>query len=164
MSAYRLAILALVLPLIWGAAGAQTGSQPDTLPRFASLSSDKVFLRQGPGYDYRILWVYHRKGLPVLVTAQYDVWRKVRFSDGTAGWVHVAMLSSHRTVLVTGRSDAPVRAGSAPQASVIALAAPGVIAQLRRCKAEACDVSVAGLEGWINRNQIWGVSRAPDGS
>ena len=162
MTTNRLARLAIVLPLLWGAVRAQ--SQPHKLPRFASLSSGKVFLRQGPGYDYRILWVYHRKGLPVLITAQYDVWRKVRFSDGTTGWVHVAMLSSHRTVLVTGRSDAPLRESSASGASVVALAAPGVIAHLRRCKPEACDVSVAGHAGWVNKNRIWGASRAQDGS
>jgi SH3-like domain-containing protein len=162
MTTYRLAMFALVLPLLWGAARAQ--SQPEKLPRFASLSSDKVFLRQGPGYDYRILWVYHRKGLPVIITAQYDVWRKVRFSDGTVGWVHVAMLSSHRTVLVTGGRDAPLRESSASGASVVALAAPGVIAQLRRCKAEVCDVSVDGHSGWINKTRIWGASLAQDGS
>jgi SH3-like domain-containing protein len=161
MTTYRLAMFAIVLPLLWGAASAQ--SQPDKLPRFASLSADKVFLRQGPGYDYRILWVYHRKGLPVLVTAQYDVWRKVRFSDGTTGWVHVAMLSSHRTVVVTGRGDAPLRESAASGASIVALAAPGVIAGLGGCKAEACDVSVDGHSGWINKNRIWGVSLAQDG-
>src|ERR1044072_2296600 len=42
------------------------------LPRFASLDSDKVRMRAGPGSDYPILWEYHRKGLPVEIIEEFD--------------------------------------------------------------------------------------------
>lgn len=132
------------------------------LPRFASLSSGKVYLRQGPTYKNRILWVYHRKGLPVEILAQFDVWRRVRMPDGTIGWVHVAMLSSSRTVVVTGKAQAPIREEASPHSRILALAQPGVIAKLDHCEAAACEIDVAGTDGWIAKKNVWGVKLGED--
>ncbi len=139
------------------AAGAAPAEGP-IAPHFASLASDKVFLREGPTYDHPVLWVYRRKGLPVLVTAQYDVWRRVRDSDGTVGWINDSMLSAARTVVVTARSPAPLRAGAAPNSKTLALAQPGVIAKLEACEPAACEISAGGVDGWIDKKNIWGVT------
>src|ERR1039458_9944616 len=48
------------------------------LPRFVSLKSDRVNLREGPSKDNRTTWVFERAGLPVEVTAEFNTWRKVR--------------------------------------------------------------------------------------
>ena len=39
------------------------------LPRFASLKTDRVNLREGPSKDHATKWVYERAGLPVEITA-----------------------------------------------------------------------------------------------
>jgi len=127
------------------------------LPRFASLSADKVYLRQGPSYKHRILWVYHRKGLPVEIVGQFDVWRRVRMPDGATGWIHTAMLSSARTVVVTGKHNVAVRADASQTSKILALAEPGVIAKLDRCNASACEVEASDTDGWIDKKNIWGV-------
>jgi SH3-like domain-containing protein len=127
-----------------------------TTPYFASLGSDRVYLRQGPTYQNKILWVYHRKGLPVEVLERYLVWRRVRMPDGAIGWIHVAMLSPKRTLVVTVK--APVHDGTSPHAPILALAAPGVIAKLDHCGPAACEVSVAGIDGWIAKKSVWGVT------
>ena len=66
------------------------------LPRFASLDSNEVNLRAGPGTDYPILWVYQRKGLPVEIIQEFDTWRRIRDRDGTVGWVQQNQLSGKR--------------------------------------------------------------------
>lgn len=48
------------------------------LPRYVSLKSDRVNLREGPSKDHRTTWVFERAGLPVEITAEFDTWRKVR--------------------------------------------------------------------------------------
>ena len=48
------------------------------LPRYVSLKSDRVNLREGPSKDHRTTWVFLRAGLPVEITAEFDIWRKVR--------------------------------------------------------------------------------------
>jgi hypothetical protein len=66
-------------------------------PRFASLRAEKVFLRAGPGPDFPIQWVFVRRGLPVEILATFDIFRKIRDSDGTVGWVNQQMLTGRRS-------------------------------------------------------------------
>ncbi|MET0407983.1 MAG: SH3 domain-containing protein, partial [Hyphomicrobium sp.] len=51
------------------------------VPRFVSLKSDRVNLRNGPGTDYPTGWVYRRAGLPVEVIKEFETWRQVRDSE-----------------------------------------------------------------------------------
>ncbi|MBR0559759.1 hypothetical protein KB213_06790 [Neokomagataea sp. TBRC 2177] len=74
------------------------------LPRFAALRADKVYLRRGPGDRYPIDWVYHRRGLPVEIEREFDVWRLIEDSDGVKGWVHQATLFGSRTFVIPGLS------------------------------------------------------------
>lgn len=153
-SAQALAGLVLAASLLAVTAAAAEGVE---LPRFASFAAAKVYLREGPSYRNRILWIYHRRGLPVEVLAEYDVWRRIRLPDGAVGWVHTAMLSDRRTVVVTGSANAPIRGEAAPASRTLALAQPGVIAKLDSCEATACEISVDGTDGWIEKKNVWGV-------
>ena len=127
-------------------------------PPLASLDRDKVFLREGPSYQYRILWVYRHKGLPVKIIAQYDVWRRVQDWQGSIGWIHASQLSDARTVIVTAKKQAPLRENADPASKILALAGPGVIAKLEACSARACEIGVRGSDGWIDKKNIWGVN------
>ncbi len=86
------------------ASGARRSVGPVTklpLPRFASLKTDRVNLREGPSKDHPTKWVYQRAGLPVEITAEFEIWRRVRDSEGVEGWVLHSLLSGRRTALVT---------------------------------------------------------------
>ena len=56
------------------------------VPRFVSLKSDEANLRTGPGREYPVIWQYRKKGVPLLVEAEFGVWRKVVDHDATSGW------------------------------------------------------------------------------
>lgn len=152
-SHHRRGVAALAL---FVAATAAAWGAEEKLPHFASLRADTVNLRTGPGERYPVEWIYQRKGLPVEVTAQFDVWRRVRDRDGTEGWVHERMLTSRRSVVVTG---APRILRSAPEAAAaaVARAEPGVIAGLLECKGSWCRVETQGIKGWLPRAEMWGV-------
>jgi SH3-like domain-containing protein len=126
------------------------------LPRFASLGSSKINLRKGPGTRYPIMWVYLRRGLPVEIIAEYDLWRQIRDHDNTVGWVQKNLLSGTRTGLVTGAVRA-LRDAPAADAETVALLAPGVIGRIGECKGDWCALQVKDYEGWIRRDQLWGV-------
>ena len=49
-----------------------------SIPRFASLRSDEVNVRTGPGTRYPVDWVFKRKAMPVEIVAEYENWRKIR--------------------------------------------------------------------------------------
>ncbi|HKH69397.1 MAG TPA: SH3 domain-containing protein, partial [Reyranella sp.] len=62
------------------------------IPRFASLRSDEVNVRTGPGPRYPIDWVFKRKAMPVEIVAEFENWRKIRDWQGASGWVHQSLL------------------------------------------------------------------------
>lgn len=149
-------VKSLVLAVAVLAARPAFGAEPP--PPFATLNRDKVYLREGPSYQHRVLWIYRRKGLPVQILNKYDIWYRVKDSDGTVGWVSNVMISTRRrSVVVTSKRAAPIRGSEDVNAPAIAYAQHGVVAKLEACKALACEVSVDGTDGWIKKSDIWGV-------
>jgi SH3-like domain-containing protein len=124
---------------------------------YVSQRSENAYMREGPSYKHRVLWVYKHKGYPFQVIARYDVWRRVKAHDGTVGWMSTAMLTDRRTVLVTGRDRAPVYSDPEPRAKLVAYAMPGATATLEACAIRSCRVSAPGLKGWVDKDRIWGV-------
>jgi SH3-like domain-containing protein len=127
-----------------------------TPARFVSQRVSEAYLREGPSYQHKILWVYRHRGYPFLVTASFDVWRRVQAADGTVGWMSAAMLSDQRTVLVTGKGRVQIHQ-SADGGKLVGLADPGAVAGLRTCTPNACRIRGADIDGWIPRDRLWGV-------
>ena len=130
---------------------------PAFAARYVSIRSDKAFLREGPTYQHRVLFIYKRKEYPLQVLSVYESWRKVRDVDGTVGWMSQTMLSDQRTVLVTGKGPVALRTGADETSTVVARAEPGVVAKLKACKPQSCEIIADGQKGWIDRTRIWGV-------
>jgi SH3-like domain-containing protein len=128
------------------------------LPRFASLRSDEVNLRAGPGTRYPIEWVYKRRDLPVEIEREFEVWRAVRDIDGIQGWVHQATLTGRRSFIVKG-ADATLRADPKDTASPVAILKVGVMGRIRACAAGSdwCELQTGSYRGYLKREQIWGV-------
>lgn len=147
--------MALLFAAIF-ALGAAAMAAEKGVPRFVSLRADEVNLRSGPGERYPIEWVLTRKGMPVEVLAEFDVWRKIRDAQGTEGWVHQRMLAAGRNVVVQGRIRT-LHAEPDPASPAVARAEPGVIARLIECRGSWCRVEAQGAEGWLERGEIWGV-------
>jgi len=125
------------------------------IPRFVSLRSGEVNLRTGPGTIYPVGWVFVRRGLPVQIISEFDVWRRIRDWQGTVGWVHQSMLDGRRTARVTG-ADRELRGEPADAASIVARLAPGVIGRLLECEAAWCRIDAEGYRGWLRRDEFWG--------
>ncbi len=130
------------------------------LPRFVSLRAGEVNMRTGPGVQYPVEWVYHRRYLPVEIIAEYDTWRKVRDWQGSQGWLHQSMLSGKRTVIVTGKVR-NLRKNDDANSAPVARMEVGVIANLLTCpKASGwCRVEINGINGWLRRVDFWGLRR-----
>jgi SH3-like domain-containing protein len=147
-------LIAATLLLVCPAVLAQ--EPPSGIPRFVSLRSGEVNVRTGPGTSYPIEWVFTRKGMPVEVVAEFDVWRRIRDIGGTEGWVHRSLLRGVRTVQVVG-SLRDLRRDPSPGAALLARVEPGVIAELKRCTRDWCEIAVGGYDGWLGRDEVWGV-------
>jgi len=126
------------------------------LPRYVSMKAAEGNVRRGPSLTHRIDWVFKRRGMPLQITAEYGNWRKVQDRDGAGGWVHYALLSGVRTVLI--ESDLlPVYAQPNTNSQVNARFETGVVARLGTCTLDWCRISAGGFRGWTMKSNLWGV-------
>jgi SH3-like domain-containing protein len=157
-----------------GAAQAQATPEPTVgkatglpVPRYVSLKTDRVNLREGPSKNHRTSWVFQRAGLPVEITAEFETWRRIRDSEGTEGWVLHSLLSGRRTALITpwAKGDAPplpLYERADERAEVVARLQPGVIANVRQCAGSWCRIVVVNpkaqdFTGFVRQDRLWGV-------
>ncbi|GJD47855.1 hypothetical protein OPKNFCMD_0567 [Methylobacterium crusticola] len=178
-------VLPLLVPALLAALGAATpaaaappapaaqeggvGVGPVTklpLPRYVSLKTDRVNLREGPSKDHRTLWVFQRAGLPVEIVSEFETWRRIRDSEGTEGWVLHSLLSGRRTAVVLPQGDkaAPVPLyARADGSDVVAQLQAGVIGSVKSCTGSWCRLVVAlpqkrgDVDGYLRQDRLWGV-------
>ena len=135
------------------------------VPRYVSLKSDRVNLRNGPGTDYPTGWVYRRAGLPLEVVKEFEGWRQVRDADGATGWVLQSFLSGRRTGLVipwelksgSPLPQEPIRSSDSENSGMVAKVEAGVIANVHSCDGRWCRVTIDNFAGYIEQKKLWGV-------
>ncbi|MEN3929672.1 SH3 domain-containing protein [Microvirga sp. W0021] len=148
----------------------ETGGRKGTglpVPRYVSLKTDRVNLREGPSKDHRTAWVFQRAGLPVEIIAEYENWRRIRDSEGTEGWVLHSLLSGRRTALVLPWSknkneQIPLVSDRNERSEVVARMQPNVIVNVKKCDGTWCRVAVPipnarDNDGYILQEKLWGV-------
>ncbi|MBB5516957.1 SH3-like domain-containing protein [Rubricella aquisinus] len=158
ITALIFSILLIVTP---GFAVAQGDRGPVTgldLPRYVSLKGSKGNVRRGPSFGHPIDWVFVRRGMPLRVTAEYDVWRRVEDHEGEGGWIHSTQISGVRTALV--RDDGLVlRERPTDRGRPLAELGEGVIVRLDECQGDWCIVQINGIEGWAPARTMWATGR-----
>ncbi len=130
------------------------------VPRFVSLKADEVNVRRGPGWDHAVAWVFRRAGLPVEVIAEFDVWRQIRDSEGSTGWVLGTLLSGRRTVLVApwknDKRTLDLYGSKKTSAEVRAKLAPNVLGDVENCDGRWCRIAAGSVSGYISQELVWG--------
>ena len=156
----RLFLLLCLLPVL---ALAEPADKPISetglpIPRFVSLRKDEVNLRAGPGTRYPINWTYHRAGLPVEIINEFGNWRQVRDFDGVDGWALHSMLSGKRTAMIWKKTQFLYREPESDSAKLLK-AEPGVVADIKECQADWCQLLLEGRKGWVPKSGLWGIYR-----
>lgn len=159
-----LAVLAIAAPAVAQTASVGTVTGLPT-PRFVSLKADRVNLREGPSKDNRTSWVFQRAGLPVEVTGEFEIWRRIRDAEGAEGWVLHSLLSGRRTVLIApwtrdGKAEQQALYARADERSgVVAYLEPGVLGSVRQCDGVWCRIHGGRdkFDGYIRQERLWGV-------
>src|SRR5919206_491639 len=147
------ATLSLAAALLSGAVPALAQQTPGgrlgtglPVPRYVSLKTDRVNLREGPSKDHRTTWVYQRAGLPVEIVAEYETWRRIRDSEGTEGWVLHSLLSGRRTALIQpwAKDNTPITLLDRPddKGGVVAQLQPSVVANVKECDGTWCRIVI----------------------
>lgn len=129
------------------------------VPRYVSLKVGRVNGRKGPSRQHPIAWQYQRRGLPLVVVAETDMWRKVRDVQGDESWIHKPALSGERRVIVL--SEAPLRAKPRDAARIKAIVDTNALLTLLECnERQWCHIqSDDGLKGWTPMHKLWGAHK-----
>lgn len=157
-AAILLALLTAVPPAAAESRGPVTNLP---LPRYVSMKAAEANVRRGPSLSHRVDWVFRHPGMPLIVTAEYGHWRRVVDRDGMGGWIHYALLSGTRTVIVDAQS-VELRSRPLPDAPVKARAEQGVVARLGDCAAGWCRITADGHRGWVPAASLWGLDPVPE--
>ncbi|MEN0087881.1 MAG: SH3 domain-containing protein [Pseudomonadota bacterium] len=134
------------------------------LPRFVSLKAKRANLRVGPGKNYAVDWLLVKKGMPLEVVQEFDLWRRVRYADGTQGWLFHSLLSGKRTATTApwktdGEAVTHIEARNRADenARVTARFEPNVLVEIESCDGTWCDIRHKNGRGWIRQTELWGV-------
>lgn len=128
------------------------------VPRYVSLKVGTVNGRTGPSLGHAVAWQYRRRGLPLIVVAETDFWRKVRDIHGDESWIHKPALSGERTVLALQETALYRRPDE--NARIEATIAPQVLLKLENCNTQGwCKFKApTGYKGWAQRQFFWGAA------
>ena len=128
------------------------------VPRFVSLKFSKVNGRTGPSREHPIAWQYQRRGLPLLIVAETEMWRKVRDISGDEAWVRKPALSGSRTALTLESTTLHSRPNF--EAREVARTDPQALLRIQNCRDGWCEVkSENGHKGWARQETLWGAER-----
>lgn len=124
------------------------------LPRFASLKSNHINARSGPGDTYPVKTVYKRSGLTVEIVSEFKLWREIVDMEGEHGWVHKAMLSGNRTAIL---KDEAYGYESTSNSGIVAKLEKDAQVGIHECTATMCEFRVKSVGGWVEKSKLWGV-------
>ena len=148
--------VSIIVSILFVGQVSDSGEKVLPIPRFVSLGSEEINVRVGPGIRYPIRFVLKKKGLPVEIIKEFDVWRQIVTFDGDKGWIHKSLLSGRRKVIIKDYTRTVYKRPKPISKAVVKLKA-GVVAKLHNCKSSWCKIEASGYEGWIDRASIWGV-------
>lgn len=126
------------------------------VPRYVSLKFGRVNARTGPSRAHPVAYQYQRRGLPLIVVAETEMWRKVRDIQGDEAWVRKPALSGERYAIVT--QETPLRVKADSDARLVARIAPGALVKLEACEHRTyCRVRTeTDVRGFVAKSSLWG--------
>ena len=129
------------------------------VPRYVSLKYGRVNGRQGPSLNHKKLWQYQRKGLPVVVVAEMDIWRKIRDMNGDESWVRSQALTRVNHIITM--APLPLHRKPDPDAPIMAHVETSAMLELGECRDNGwCKVEASdGTKGWAPRKLLWGAKK-----
>jgi len=159
----RLAASGFCLSWGLGASAAQAAFALRPVPYWASLKANEVYMRVGPGEDYRINWIYRRQHLPVKVLRIMQNWRLVQDPQGATGWIMVNMLVIGHDGFVIGQDPAEMHEAADAGSRLLWRLEPGVLGKIGDCGHGWCKFTVNGRAGFVRQDALWGAAELPSG-
>ena len=124
---------------------------------FLSLKNNKVNVRYGPGFDYPIKYIYKKKYLPVKIIDKIENFRRIIDLKKNSGWIHISQLKKSKSLITTSKKilfRKPTK-----YSEPLAKLEEGRLLIFKKCVKDWCNVKSDQYSGWINKSNIWGISK-----
>ena len=123
-------------------------------------SLSQALERAGPGDDYKLLFVYRVRGLPLQVVAETSEWRRVCDPEGSLAWVHKRTTDGRRMTMNTATQPMALLKRPKDGFRAAAFLNPRTLATLDHCDKGWCKVKADHAGGWVREGALWGTSDA----
>ena len=124
---------------------------------FLMLKNSKVNVRFGPSFDYPIKFVYKKKYLPVEIVDKKDNFRKILDHKLNTGWIHISQLKKINSFIVL--KDRLIFKKPSKFSEPIAKVKKGRLLIVKKCKKQWCKIGAGDIVGWINTDNVWGLTK-----
>ena len=123
---------------------------------FMSLKKNKVNVRYGPSFDSDIKYVYKKINYPLKQIDKKENFRRIIDFKNNSGWIHISQLKKANSVITT--NDKVLFNKPSTYSKPIALIKEGRLLILKKCEKKWCKVFSNDREGWIKKEDIWGLN------
>ena len=128
-----------------------------TAETFLSLKKNKVNVRYGPSFDSDVKYVYKKINLPLKQIDKKENFRRIIDMKNNSGWIHVSQLKNNNSVISTDLKILFKKPSSF--AKPIAQLKKGRLLIVKECKKKWCSVETGKFTGWVNKENLWGISK-----
>lgn len=125
------------------------------IPRFVSLKVSEANIRTGPGVKFPIKWILIKKHIPLEILDHFDNWYKIRDEEHQEGWIHKNLISSARYFIIS--KDEAVLYKNPKRYYVLSRLESGVRGKIKSCRYKWCEVQIGKMNGWLKKDNMWGV-------
>ncbi len=122
---------------------------------FLTLKNNKVNVRYGPGFDYKIKYIYKKKNLPILVIDKKDNFRRIIDLKKNSGWIHRSQLKKSNSLILL--NDQVLFKSPSKFSKPLAKLSKGRLLLVEKCKKKWCNVRTSNYDGWIINDGNWGI-------
>ena len=124
---------------------------------FLSLKKNKVNVRYGPSFDSDVKYIYKKINLPLKQIDKKENFRRIIDMKNNSGWIHVSQLKNNNSVISTDLKILFKKPSTF--AKPIAQLKKGRLLIIKECKKKWCYVKTGKFTGWVDKENLWGISK-----
>ena len=122
--------------------------------KFLSLKKNRVNVRYGPSFDFPVKYIYNKINLPIKQIDKKENFRRIIDFKKNSGWIHISQLKKVNSVIAI--KDKLLFINPSIFSKPIANVKRGRLLIVQKCKEDWCKVETDGLNGWIDKKNLWG--------
>ena len=123
--------------------------------KFLSLKKNKVNVRYGPSFDFKIKYIYKKINLPVRQIDKKDNFRRIIDLKNNSGWIHTSQLREKSNSIIVLNNKILFKKPSS-LSKPIARIEKGRLLIIKKCENDWCYINTNNYSGWVKTDNVWG--------